>query len=300
MSGPDIILDYKGKLDFSVIDKILEKFKKSGEIGLLNTLTRKRVYSILVECLENIANYSLPEASRTTGRWPHVRVEVNDNNITVEASNPIPENEKPKLVKKLDRINKSDESSIRVSFEKRIRSYLRYDEKCAGLGFLTMAIKSGNKLTYSIEPLTNTYSLFRIIVTINKFNMRKLIIEKTSNSPKVILDPDNNTFLIEGESRPPDVREFYSQVISWLQDFSQYLAGQDPVDEKLVFNFNLEYFNSSSAKMILDICKILSALNAKGINISVRWYFEREDGDMLEVGREMARIVKLPFEFVEA
>ena len=130
--------------------------------------------------------------------------------------------------------------------------------------------------------------------------MRKLIIEKTSSSPKVILDADSNTFLIEGESRPPDVREFYSQVISWLQDFSQYLAGQDTGDEKLVFNFNLEYFNSSSAKMILDICKILSALNSKGINISVRWYFEREDGDMLEVGREMARIVKLPFEFVEA
>ena len=111
-------------------------------------------------------------------------------------------------------------------------------------------------------------------------------------------DPDNNVYLITGESRPPDVREFYDQILSWLQDFSLYIIGPDSKKDPVIFNFNFEYFNSSSGKLILDICKLLAGLRLKGINIIVKWYHEKEDGDMLEVGKEMSRIVKFPFEYI--
>jgi hypothetical protein len=38
----------------------------------------------------------------------------------------------------------------------------------------------------------------------------------------------------------------------------------------------------------------------KGFNIVIKWYFEKEDIDMLETGKEMSHIVKFPFEYVEA
>ena len=53
------------------------------------------------------------------------------------------------------------------------------------------------------------------------------------------------------------------------------------------------------AKFILDICKILARLRARDLNTSVRWYYERDDTDMLEAGMEMSQIVKFPFEYVE-
>lgn len=130
--------------------------------------------------------------------------------------------------------------------------------------------------------------------------MRKLIIEPTNYSPEVVFDPENNIYHITGESRPPDVREFYDQVISWLNDFSSYLSRTDVEKNPVTFNFNLEYFNSSSGKLILDMFKILAALHKNGINLSVNWHFEKEDVDMLEVGKEMSKIVKLPFEYVES
>ena len=130
--------------------------------------------------------------------------------------------------------------------------------------------------------------------------MRKLIIDQTSFSPKVILDPEKKIYLISGESRPPDVREFYDQILSWLQEFSLHLAHSDYNKDPVIFNFNFEYFNSSSGKLILDICKVLAGLRLKGINIIVKWYYEKEDGDMLEVGKEMSSIVKFPFEYVES
>jgi hypothetical protein len=163
-----------------------------------------------------------------------------------------------------------------------------------------MAIKSGNKIKYSFNPLINGYLYFEIQISLNKYIMRKLIIEKSTSTPKVILDPENKIYQISGESRPPDVRDFYTQILSWLDDFSLHLIKSDDKKEPVVFNFNFEYFNSSSAKLILDIFKVLAGLRMKGFNIVIKWYFEKEDIDMLETGKEMSHIVKFPFEYVEA
>jgi hypothetical protein len=127
--------------------------------------------------------------------------------------------------------------------------------------------------------------------------MRKLIFEKTENSPKVILDPEKNVFEISGESRPPDVSAFYGEILRWLDDYSLQLLKSQETANPLVFNFDLEYFNSSSAKYILDFCKQVASIRSKGKKIAVRWKYEKDDVDMLEAGREMSRIAKLPFEF---
>ncbi len=129
--------------------------------------------------------------------------------------------------------------------------------------------------------------------------MRKLLIDPTINSPKVILDPDNNVFEIAGESRPPDIREFYGQILDWLDEFSKKLILSNDKSGTLTFNFDFEYFNSSSGKMILDICKILARLRSDGFNIEVIWHYEKDDFDMLEAGKEMSKIVRFPFDFLQ-
>ena len=64
--------------------------------------------------------------------------------------------------------------------------------------------------------------------------MKKLVIEQTSNSPKVILDPENKIYEISGESRPPDVREFYDQILNWMDDFSLQLVKANDKNEPIV------------------------------------------------------------------
>jgi hypothetical protein len=129
--------------------------------------------------------------------------------------------------------------------------------------------------------------------------MKKLIIDQTSYSPKVILDPENKVYEISGESRPPDVREFYDQILNWMDDFSLQLLKADAKTEPVIFTFNFGYFNSSSGKLILDICKVLARLRARGMNVKVNWHFEKDDVDMLAVGQEISRIVKFDFDFTE-
>jgi hypothetical protein len=115
----------------------------------------------------------------------------------------------------------------------------------------------------------------------------------------VVLDPENNIFEISGESRPPDVAAFYNEILNWFDDFSLYMVKSHQDVPPPVFNLDLEYFNSSSAKYILDFCKLIAATKSKGREITVKWHYESDDMDMLETGREMSKISKMPFEYVQ-
>ena len=131
--------------------------------------------------------------------------------------------------------------------------------------------------------------------------MEKLIIEPTLNSPRVVLDPENNLFEFSGESRPEDVRNFYMPVLEWLEEFAGEIL-KNPLPKgsaSPVFNFFFEYFNSTSAKYILDVFKTLGKIDPDGKNLLIKWSYEEDDEDMLEVGMEMARMSKLNFEYVK-
>jgi hypothetical protein len=127
--------------------------------------------------------------------------------------------------------------------------------------------------------------------------MKKVLITPTSNTPKVILDPENNIFEISGESRPYDVPTFYQPLLTWLDEFHHHLAKMNGNIRPIDFIFNLEYFNSLSAKYILDLCKKLSKIHLEGFPIQVKWQYEEGDDYMLETGMEMSKISKLPFEY---
>ena len=107
-------------------------------------------------------------------------------------------------------------------------------------------------------------------------------------------------FEFSGESRPENVRKFYLPILEWLE---AYIAEQTELEDGgrtsgLVCQFNFEYFNSTSAKYILDIFKSLNTINALGINLEIKWLYEQDDEDMLEVGQEMSRMSKLSFDYV--
>jgi len=299
MTTSGIFIEYHGPIDFPVVNSLLRKLKKTKEYTDLDTTTRKRTYSLFVECIENIIKHSALKNSSDKNMQPQISVSRKDNEIIILARNPIAEESREELSKKLDIINSLETGELRKMHETRIDRDAVKGENGAGLGFICMAFKSGNKLSYSFHPLISGYLNFEIQLSLNKYIMRKLIIDQTENSPKVILDPEKKIYEISGESRPPDVREFYDQILTWMDDFSLELIKAENKTEHVKFNFNFEYFNSSSGKLILDMCKVLARLHSRGMNVNVNWHYEKDDVDMMEVGQEISRIVKFPFEYTK-
>ena len=130
--------------------------------------------------------------------------------------------------------------------------------------------------------------------------MRSLEINATPNSPRVSFDPDKSQFEISGESRPENASSFYKPILEWGKEIETiFKSNSKAFVEPLKFDFSLDYFNSTSAKYILDFCKIIGNLSDLGVPLKVRWLYEKDDEDMLTVGQEMARMAKINFEYVE-
>ena len=294
-----ILIDYHGPVNHETIELILTKFRQSKEYEDLNNTAAKKVYAILVECLENISRHSLKNSGEKIIPDPYFSVRKQNDEIIVIAGNPVSEKNKNELISRLDQVNNLKEDSLKALYDEKINRELKDDEMSAGLGFIVMALKSGNKIEYSFNNTGHTYSVFEIQISVAENLIKKLIIEKTSSSPKVILDADKKEFEISGESRPSDVAGFYGEILTWLDNFNNHLSRQNIGSELFVFNLNFEYFNSSSAKYILDLCKNLAKIRSSGHNVLVKWHYKEDDDDMLEAGKEMSRIAKLKFDYFQ-
>jgi hypothetical protein len=123
--------------------------------------------------------------------------------------------------------------------------------------------------------------------------MEVINITATEDTPKVVLDHVNKVFEISGRSLPEDVVVFYQPVMQWLEDLEK-----SPI-ENMELSIKLEYFNTASSKLILDILLKLEDIYNNGTQLKVKWYFLSSDTDMKEAGEEYSEIVGLPFEITE-
>jgi hypothetical protein len=120
--------------------------------------------------------------------------------------------------------------------------------------------------------------------------METIKITATEDTPDVILDPVNKYYEISGRSLPEDVVVFYQPVIKWLDEFAK-----SPIAD-FALSFKLEYFNTASSKLILDILLKLEEIYQNGTQMKVIWNYLSTDSDMKEAGEEYSEIVGLPFE----
>lgn len=122
--------------------------------------------------------------------------------------------------------------------------------------------------------------------------MSVIKIQGTDDTPTVTLDKENNIFEISGRSLPEDVVVFYKPILEWLDEYKN-----DPLD-LTVFNFKLEYFNTASSKLLLDVLLKLEDIHNDGHEVLVKWHYPDDDEDMEEAGEEYSDIVDVPFEQV--
>ena len=64
-------------------------------------------------------------------------------------------------------------------------------------------------------------------------------------------------------------------------------------------NVQLEYFNTSSSKCILDVFKKLESIQKGKQEVIINWYYEEDDEDMLEAGEDYESIIRVPFKMIE-
>lgn len=119
--------------------------------------------------------------------------------------------------------------------------------------------------------------------------METFLIEAGPKTPYVMLDAAGYIEL-KGKSIPENSVQFYKQIFDWLDNYAA-----NPKDSTKVL-VQLEYFNTSSSKCILDIFRIMESIHNSGRSkVTIAWLYDEEDEDMMETGEDYQTIVKIPF-----
>ncbi|MCW3086068.1 MAG: hypothetical protein JWP12_3434 [Bacteroidetes bacterium] len=123
--------------------------------------------------------------------------------------------------------------------------------------------------------------------------METISIEGTPKTPTITFNTGSGFLEIKGRSIPENSIEFYKPLVDWLE---KYAAKPQPTTN---VNIQLEYFNTSSSKCILDVFKKLEAINKGGSKVTINWHYEEDDEDMLEAGEDYQAIINVPFKMVQ-
>jgi len=118
--------------------------------------------------------------------------------------------------------------------------------------------------------------------------LQKLFISEKNFLPHIYLDKEKNIFQIKGKSIPEDSREFYKIVFDW---FDKYFEDPNP---ETILEFDLDYYNSSSARDIANMIKYFDNKYKEGIKVSIIWYYNINDEIMKENEEDFSLLFSLP------
>ena len=130
---------------------------------------QKKVFHVMVECLQNISKHAENPANSFSkdGRGIFI-VTRGDTEYSVTTGNIISNDKISGLRQMLERINSLDKDGLKKLYKQQIREGRLSDKDGAGLGFIDIARKTGEKLVFNFLPLDDNTSFFVLISTISR------------------------------------------------------------------------------------------------------------------------------------
>jgi hypothetical protein len=120
-----------------------------------------------------------------------------------------------------------------------------------------------------------------------------LRIPATDKTPLVLLDPAQGAIEVRGVSVPENADRFYAALLQAVVAYGEAPARRTAVVVELA------YFNSSTAKCLLDLFRQLEDLHATGrTSVAVEWRHAADDLDMEEAGQDYRELLEIPVKLV--
>lgn len=120
-----------------------------------------------------------------------------------------------------------------------------------------------------------------------------IVIEPTESTPSVKFDRKGGSLTLKGNSMPEDPIKFYLLILELLDDYIKQPAAQTTL------NIHFKYINTMSTKCLYDLLKKTEALLRTRHKVTVNWYYQEEDDDIMEKGMDYKELINLPFNIVQ-
>jgi len=170
MDNREAIIDFEGSISFEIMEKLLNQLKSAWQFNALRKPVRKRVYGTVVESIDNIFKYATPFQSKSgiLKRPPQIQVREQGGKFIVSAGNLIQKSQVEDLKFKLDRINEMDDAALKSLYEEVINKEATDADRGAGLGLITMAMRTDEDIRYHFDPVGPAHAYFSMHITIKE------------------------------------------------------------------------------------------------------------------------------------
>lgn len=173
MESNKVVLSFKGDITSQLMTSILQIMEQKMDDMHENPRMRKKVYNVLVECLQNLYHH-IDDVPKGTVKEDGVdksaifMVSITPDGYSITTGNYILAENEADFKEKLERINSMDREELKELYRSILNSDNRSDKGGGGLGMIDITRKTGNKLDYEFAPLNEKYSFFTLNINIKE------------------------------------------------------------------------------------------------------------------------------------
>jgi hypothetical protein len=165
--GATIALAYDGVLNTETISKLEGVIEEKVLENNLPKLVIKKIFFISVESLQNMFIHGHRDDNGSQNNF--FILYITENAVKITTANLINNSAIPKLISDIEKINSfSNPIELKAYYLEHLEKNELSEKGGAGLGFITIAMKSGNKIGFKFIEINQKRSLFLLEITINK------------------------------------------------------------------------------------------------------------------------------------
>ncbi|MFN5181591.1 MAG: SiaB family protein kinase [Bacteroidota bacterium] len=166
--GPEksVLIQYNGALNQDQITRLEGEVESTVLSIPLPKSPVKKIFFISVEALQNMLIHGHKDHDGKQHNF--FVIAKNGSTVEITSANLVSNNAIPGLTSKINRINDfEDEKALKEYYMEHLSNNQMSEKGGAGLGFITIAMKSGNKLKPFFEKINDDFSLFQMTSTVN-------------------------------------------------------------------------------------------------------------------------------------
>ncbi len=169
MMAQNLILVYQGEFTQETTKSILAMAERNLDSTGEESSIKRKVFNVMVEALQNIVKHSdeIVQGDMHTHTAIFLIGKEKDR-YSIMAGNPIRKANVDALKKTLEHINSLNKDGLKDLYKEIIKNTTISDKGGAGLGFVDMARKSGEKLSYEFPEMSPEYHFFCLKVNVSR------------------------------------------------------------------------------------------------------------------------------------
>ena len=173
MERENILLSFKGEVTSELLTSVLSIMESKMDYMEESPKTKKKVFNVLVECLQNLYHHieptdeELQNIEKVEARSALFMISKKDDNFVIQTGNYVDNESAADLEAKLAQINGMDKEELKKYYQDVLSNGQLSEKGTAGLGMIDIARKSGNKLEYLFLPVNESSRFFCLTIKID-------------------------------------------------------------------------------------------------------------------------------------